>query len=682
MANKKVSQLTSKPSVLTTDLFPIADPSTGQLFKTTISDLGTAIGSGVSSVNSLVGAVVLDTDDIQELVSPTNKWFTDTRARAALSASSPLTYNSGTGAFGIQVATGSQNGYLSSADWTTFNSKQAALSGTGFVKSTGGTISYDTNTYLTTSAAASTYLALGGGTLTGTLIGTRAEFTTSTLVDGVLVNNGSGRGIRVNNSGAGYGIIINNETASSAIPFLIQKNGTNKISFTDAGGATYSDRINTPTLYATGSSSESAITINQNSGYHALSITQSGVGNAIYATGAVTITGTTYVGGQLTLGSTISNLSGYTYTLPSATGTLALTSDLSSYLPLSGGTLTGALSGTSATFSGNLNQNAPIFIDNSNHELASFSNNNLQLFFSSIYDGTNIIAKSGAGGRLIMNGGAFTFQTFGGATIGNVVTPIQRFNIANDGAATFSSSVTATSGILSGNLFMQAAAGIGTFITFKNDSNTDGFDIGHLNGGGAGAYIYQRANQPIIIGTNNAERMRITSSGNVGIGTTAPDRDPSGTRSLAISGGGSLAASLDLYGNGGRNYAIFTGGAGALGFFDLTAGSERMRITSAGSVLVGTTSDNGAGKLQVDGLIVGSTFAASQTLTVNANNEKKSGMYRWNDSSTNLPEAGFFSVVIYGNCDNVVAQMATHFQNANTYVRAFNTSWTAWRRII
>lgn len=127
MANKKVSQLTSKPSVLTTDLFPIADPSTGQLFKTTISDLGTAIGSGVSSVNSLVGAVVLDTDDIQELVSPTNKWFTDTRARAALSASSPLAYNSGTGVFGIQVANGSQNGYLSSADWTTFNAKQDAL---------------------------------------------------------------------------------------------------------------------------------------------------------------------------------------------------------------------------------------------------------------------------------------------------------------------------------------------------------------------------------------------------------------------------------------------------------------------------------------------------------------------------------------------------------------------------
>ena len=40
-----------------------------------------------------------------------------------------------------------------------------------------------------------------------------------------------------------------------------------------------------------------------------------------------------------------------TYTYPDASGTLALTSNLSSYLPLAGGTLTGALNGTSAVFS-------------------------------------------------------------------------------------------------------------------------------------------------------------------------------------------------------------------------------------------------------------------------------------------------------------------------------------------
>jgi hypothetical protein len=111
--------------------------------------------------------------------------------------------------------------------------------------------------------------------------------------------------------------------------------------------------------------------------------------------------------------------------------------------------------------------------------------------------------------------------------------------------------------------------------------------------------------------------------------------------------------------------------------------AERMRITSSGAVLVGTETDNGSGGiLQVNGIIDGTTFSASRSLTVNADNEKKCGMYRWNSDSTNLPESGFFSVIIYGNGDNVTAQMATHFQNANTYVRAFNTSWTAWRRII
>lgn len=77
----------------------------------------------------------------------------------------------------ILQATTSQSGYLSSTDWTTFNNKQAALSGTGIVKSTSGTISYltdnssDWNTafgwgnhasagYLTSSLAATTYTPL------------------------------------------------------------------------------------------------------------------------------------------------------------------------------------------------------------------------------------------------------------------------------------------------------------------------------------------------------------------------------------------------------------------------------------------------------------------------------------------------------------------------------------------
>jgi len=56
MANKKVSQLTTKPSILTGDIIPLADPTTGQLYKATLSSLGAVIGSAVASVNGLVGS--------------------------------------------------------------------------------------------------------------------------------------------------------------------------------------------------------------------------------------------------------------------------------------------------------------------------------------------------------------------------------------------------------------------------------------------------------------------------------------------------------------------------------------------------------------------------------------------------------------------------------------------------
>jgi hypothetical protein len=198
MANKKITQLASKSSVLSTDLFPIGDATTGTLYKKTIAELQAAIGGAVVSVNGKVGTVVLNTDDVSEAVSPTNLYFTNTRARgaisltttgssgastyssstgvlniptytlaglggitatflsagtgitynsgtgviassitqytdalarASLSGTAPISYNSTTGAISISQATTSTNGYLSSTDWNTFNGKQSALSG-------------------------------------------------------------------------------------------------------------------------------------------------------------------------------------------------------------------------------------------------------------------------------------------------------------------------------------------------------------------------------------------------------------------------------------------------------------------------------------------------------------------------------------------------------------------------
>ncbi|MBL0320677.1 MAG: hypothetical protein IPP74_15490, partial [Alphaproteobacteria bacterium] len=58
-------------------------------------------GGSVSSVNGQIGTVVLTTDDIAE--GATNLYFTLARARGAVSANSPLSYNSSTGVLSLGV---------------------------------------------------------------------------------------------------------------------------------------------------------------------------------------------------------------------------------------------------------------------------------------------------------------------------------------------------------------------------------------------------------------------------------------------------------------------------------------------------------------------------------------------------------------------------------------------------
>jgi hypothetical protein len=138
-----------------------------------------ALVTGVSSVNGQTGAVTLTTSNIAE---GTNLYFTQARVSAntdvaantaarhaavTLGTANGLSLN--TQQLSLGLASAGVTGALSGTDWTTFNNKQAALNGTGFVKISGTTISYDNSTYLTTAAAASTYLALAGGTMTGNI---------------------------------------------------------------------------------------------------------------------------------------------------------------------------------------------------------------------------------------------------------------------------------------------------------------------------------------------------------------------------------------------------------------------------------------------------------------------------------------------------------------------------------
>jgi hypothetical protein len=91
---------------------------------------------------------------------------------------------------------------------------------------------------------------------------------------------------------------------------------------------------------------------------------------------------------------------------------------------------------------------------------------------------------------------------------------------------------------------VNANIGTGAFAEFKVNSDVNSFKFGvgssgntaGVGGGGAG-YVGTDNNYPLQIYTNAAERLRITNTGNVGIGTTAPAAllDVSGAKSAAPS---------------------------------------------------------------------------------------------------------------------------------------------------
>ena len=103
------------------------------------------------------------------------------------------------------------------ASATTWNGKQNALNGTGFVKASGTTISYDNSTYLTTSAASSTYVPYIGAT-------TNVNLGTNSLTSYAITTNGS--------YGGGGGIYIQDTIGANYLNLYYSGN-KGKISFVD-----------------------------------------------------------------------------------------------------------------------------------------------------------------------------------------------------------------------------------------------------------------------------------------------------------------------------------------------------------------------------------------------------------------------------------------------------------------
>lgn len=129
-----------------------------------------------------------------------------------------------------------------------------------------------------------------------------------------------------------------------------------------------------------------------------------------------------------------------------------------------------------------------------------------------------------------------------------------------------------SSDVMTGALGIIAGSAGSPGLYFSGDTNTG---------------IYSPGADQIAISTGGSGRLFVDANGNVGIADSSPQRD-AGTTSLAI-GDGSKSASVDLYGTV-KNYAIYNGGSGQLGVFDLSASTERITLTSDGYVRLTSSS--------------------------------------------------------------------------------------------
>ena len=288
---------------------------------------------------------------------------------------------------------------------------------------------------------------------------------------------------------------------------------------------------------------------------------------------------------------------------------------------------------------------------------------NVQLGVNAFFDGSWKYVGNDFATRYFQTAGGHAWQIAPSGTAGNAITFTQAMTLdasGNLGIGTSSPTATLQIGDGTANSFMRIRALDGGAIVFNKGANNASFigdaQAGLGSGDGLMLYTYSGTARPILFYPAGVEAMRITSTGNVGIGTSSPDSllEVSKTDGIITQRGGTGWSIYRSYGGDGStaNLVEFqirnrVDGSNmvSIGNFsnhDLTLrtnNAERMRITSGGNVLVNTTtataaSINTSGTLQVNSEIMSVGSSAGLFWTNRAGGvTSNSNWYGWYTSA-------------------------------------------------